>query len=118
MKQQGFSLIEALVSIAILSMAAASVLVLMAEQSRTLSDMQNRALARIVADNALVSELSGESAGKDQPRGEVILNNTKFLWQRKVSPTEIAGIVEVTYTVTRETNPRILATATRLRQDQ
>ncbi len=119
MKQNGFSLTEALVAIAILAMAASSILVLGAEQARTLATMEARAMARIAADNLMVQELTGQRLQSVEASlsGEIEIGNRQFIWQRTRKPTNIPEIVEISYVVQLQGQQQILAQVTRLRRE-
>lgn len=58
--QGGMTLIEVLVAMAILASVAGSVLVMTGQNARFIAASENRFLARIVADNAMVEALAVE----------------------------------------------------------
>ncbi len=118
MKQGGFSLIESLVAIAILAMGAVSVLVLMAEQSRTQIFMEQKFASDIIAGNLMVEELIGERRDflQGNSKGRVERGGVVYYWQRQTSPTDLPNIYEITYEVRRQPQGQILASVTRLRR--
>ncbi len=119
MRQNGFSLTEVLVAMAILAMVATSFLVLGAEQARTLAAMEARAMARIAADNLMVQELTGQRLQSLEASlsGEIEIGNQQFIWQRTRKPTNIPEIVEISYAVKLQGQQQILAQVTRLRRE-
>ncbi|MBI1251671.1 MAG: type II secretion system protein GspI [Alphaproteobacteria bacterium] len=84
----GFSLVEALVALAVFALAGVALVQLQAQSLRTLSAAETRALARIVVQNALVDvaarstppELGGEA-------GEAELGGRTWRWRTEIEAT-------------------------------
>lgn len=88
--QKGFSLIEALVALAILGIAATGIIRAAESHIDTLRDLERRAAAQWVAENALVQA----ALGLDGPREEEMLG---YRWRADVrrGPSEDPDIARV-----------------------
>ncbi|MFC3717289.1 type II secretion system minor pseudopilin GspI [Luteimonas soli] len=109
---RGFSLIEMLVAVAVLSLIALALLNLAGENTRTALVVEERVLAGIVADNRAVEamlaapgELSAHAEGSE-PAGD-----REWRWSRNVSSTDMDAIVRVDVTVMAPGEERIAAEA-------
>ena len=106
-RQRGFTLIEVLVAIAVLSGAVAATLVLMAGQARGTAALADNAMARIAAENALVETILREEGGS--ARGTLEVGARAFVWRASATPTEVVGLTLIEVTVTREGEDQVLA---------
>ncbi|MEM6747413.1 MAG: type II secretion system minor pseudopilin GspI [Pseudomonadota bacterium] len=95
---RGFTLIEVLVALAILSVVAGSILVLVTQHTRNAIALEERALARIVAENAMVDYRLGTTGGQIVDlQGEELFGERIFFWEitRRNAPLEGFRAVEV-----------------------
>lgn len=94
--EQGFTLIEILVSLAVLSLSAVALLNLSGENTRTAAAMETRTLAAVVAENRAVEALVapappavGRAADTDRLAGR------NWRWLRLVSRTADPQILRI-----------------------
>ena len=106
--QSGLTLIEVLVAIAILAGAVGAVLVLMATQARGASALSDQALARIVAENAMVAVVIGEETGRS-PSGSEEIAGREFAWAAARTSAPLPGLDAVTVSVRRDGGEQVLA---------
>ena len=107
-RQSGLTLIEVLVAIAILSGTVGAVLVLMATQARGAAALADKAAARIVAENAMVSVMIGEAEGRT-PSGTEEVAGREFAWEAAREEAPMPGLEQVTVSVRREDGTQVLA---------
>lgn len=98
--QQGFTLMEALVAVAVFATAAMGLISLNTNSIRISAQMGDRALARQVAENVAVETVTnpqlqviGRSIGKERQR------RRSFAWERDITPAPRDDLVEVTIRV-------------------
>ncbi|KCZ99267.1 general secretion pathway protein I [Hyphomonas polymorpha PS728] len=98
--QQGFTLMEALVAVAVFATAAMGLISLNTSSLRISAQMGDRALARQVAENVAVETITnpelqviGRSGGQEVQRGR------SFVWQRDITPAPRDDVVEVSIRV-------------------
>ena len=94
--QAGFSLMEALVALAVFSTAAVGMMSLNTNGIRISAQMGERALARQVAENVAVDTVTdtalqvvGRSTGKEEQRRQT------FEWERVVSPAPREDLIQI-----------------------
>lgn len=94
--QEGFSLIELLVALAVFSLAVMALLNLAGESTRVAASLEERVLAGVVADNRAVEALAPEeppqpglSEGVEQAGGR------EWRWIRSVTATPDPDIIRV-----------------------
>lgn len=114
--QSGFSLIEVLVALGLIGTAIAALLSVQGESGRTLSALENRALADIVAENRLVT-VSLEGLPPDGvSRGTERLGGRLWRWTVRVRRTPEPGLRRVEVSVGPDQTDSTLATLTAFRQ--
>ena len=98
--QQGFTLMEALVAVAVFATAAMGLISLNTNSIRISAQLGDRALARQVAENIAVESVTnpdlqiiGRSAGEEVQR------RRSFSWEREVAPAPRSDLVEITIRV-------------------
>ena len=84
--QKGLTLVETLVSLAILSAIALSSYAVLSQATWFMAREQERALAGVIADNILIDALAREAApDKGVEEGEQDLSGRRFFWRRTVT---------------------------------
>ena len=111
--QSGLTLIEVLVAIAVLAGAVGAVIVLMATQARGAAALSDKALARIVAENAMVAVVIGEETGRS-PDGTEEVAGRAFAWEAARTNAPLPGLEGLTVSVRREDGEQVLAGLTTL----
>jgi len=99
--EQGFTLIEVLVALTVFSLAAMALLNVAGENTRTASVVTTRVMAGVVAENqavALTTDATLLAAGDVE--GSESQGGRLWRWSRKVSSTDVAGIMRLDVTVT------------------
>ncbi|MBB4657620.1 type II secretion system minor pseudopilin GspI [Parvularcula dongshanensis] len=112
--QRGLTLIEVLVALAVLATAIGAILVLMGNQSRGAAALADNALARIVAENAMVEVVTGESE-QEEPQGTQEIAGRTFAWQAARVASPIPETQLLTVEVTRDRGGQVLATLSTLK---
>jgi len=99
--ERGFTILEMLVALAVLSLGAVALLNLADENTRTAALLQTRLFAGIVADNRAVESLTspmppaiGTESGIEQAGGQA------WRWTRSVAPSADADVLRIRITVT------------------
>lgn len=113
---QGFSLLELLVAVSILALAAIPILVNQSQSVRMASHVQEKVLAHTVAENivVLLSVKSGISTGVLS--GEQRQGGAVFLWQADISRTTNGGPLMMSVSVSRPDSATKLAHLTGFRE--
>ncbi|HRD46996.1 MAG TPA: type II secretion system minor pseudopilin GspI [Caulobacter sp.] len=109
--EQGFSLIEVLVALAVFSVAALALVDLGGENIRTARAIEARVIAGVVAESRASEAVIdwpplGETSGEDRA------GDRSWRWVRKVSRTDDPEIVRVDVVVTPAPRGRTLAEVT------
>ena len=112
--EQGFTLIEVLVAMAVFSIAALALVNVAGENSRSAFAIERRVVASVVAENRLVEALIdwppvGETRGEDQAA------DRNWRWVRRVTPTSDPEVVRVDVVVSTSDSPRTVAEVTAFR---
>lgn len=117
--EKGFSLIELLVAVAILSLAAVTLLESQTQAIGLTSAVEQRSLASVVAENRLNLALGlveppapGTRSGQDEQLG------ADFLWRETVRPAPDGGLLIIDVTVTAGNGGQELARLTGFRKGQ
>ena len=94
--ERGFTLLEMLVALAVLSLGAVALLNLAGENTRTAALLQSRLFAGIVADNRAIAALTdpvapgiGNESGIEQAGG------TSWRWTRAVTPSGDGSVLRI-----------------------
>lgn len=100
-REHGFTLLEMLVALAVFSLAALALLRLEGATLRQTADLDDKALAQLVARNMGVELLTDPAPPPlGQARGEVVNGGRRWRWTRSVSRTPDARLVRVDIAVT------------------
>jgi general secretion pathway protein I len=96
-QNQGFTLIEMLVALAVFSLAALALVKLDSSTIRTSSNVEEHLLARITLSNLAVEALTDPGpAPLGSSRGEVVNAGRRWSWTRQVSRGEAgAGLTRI-----------------------
>ncbi len=96
----GFSIVEALVALAVFAMAGVGLVQLQTHSLSTLTRVERNALALMVAQNQLVAAI-GATAAPDlgASQGETMNAGRTWRWQMRVAPTEDAAIRRIDVSV-------------------
>jgi len=115
--QKGLTLIEVLVSMAILSAVIGSLLVLLGQQTRQAGYLEQRMLARIVAENALADFMAAKLTNREADlSGEVELSGWEFFYAVDRAAAPLEGFETVTTEVRLGRDGQVLATLSTLRE--
>ncbi|MDX2222798.1 MAG: type II secretion system minor pseudopilin GspI [Rhodospirillaceae bacterium] len=113
---RGFTLIEVLVALSILSIGVLAAFKLVRESTLALGGVRERVMADIVADNTLI-----ETLAQPQPpvvtmtRGEVDMAGARWTWRRTVTPTSDPDLLRIDIEVGRGDASGALARVTGFR---
>ena len=115
--QRGLTLIEVLVALTVLSLAVGSLLILLSQHSRNAAALEDQALARIVAENALVGYVGAVKTG-DAKRleGEQTIGDRIFVWEIDRERSSVSGFEKVEASVRLEDREQVLASMTTLQR--
>lgn len=94
--QQGFTLLEMLVALAVFSLAALALVRLQGVTLRTAADLDSKALGQIVARNLMVdtqSDLAPPGVGQEE--GEVENAGRRWHWTRTVKAIDDKRLLQV-----------------------
>ena len=112
----GFTLLEMLVALSVLSLAVLALVNLAGENLRTEAALESRVFAQVVAENRAVEALTalappaiGETNGTEESAGRI------WRWTRKVSTTAEAGILRVDIAVAAQEGDQVLSAVTLFR---
>lgn len=89
LRRSGFTLIEMLLALAVFAYAASSILAVLGQTAKNLSEIETMTFASWVANDRLM-ELQVDTTWppKDKEKGERELAGQKWFWQQKVEKTE------------------------------
>ncbi|GGY52720.1 type II secretion system minor pseudopilin GspI [Parvularcula lutaonensis] len=114
--QKGLTLIEVLVALAVLSSIVGSILVLIGQHTRHAAAIEERALARIVAENAMVAYVAAKRSGQPADlSGEEEIAGRAFTYVIDRSPAPLEGFETVETNVRIGRDGQVLATLSTLR---
>lgn len=88
-KHQGFTLIEMLLALAVFAYAASSILAVLGQTAKNLSEIETMTFASWVANDRLMEvQVDNTWPPKDKEKGERELAGKKWYWQQRVEKTE------------------------------
>ncbi|MGD9812093.1 MAG: type II secretion system minor pseudopilin GspI [Sphingobium sp.] len=94
--EQGFTLLEMLVALAVFSLAALALIRLQAVTLRTTADLDERQLGGIVAHNLMVdAQTTPDPLTMGDSEGSVENGGRQWRWTQKVAVTDAADIVRI-----------------------
>lgn len=97
--KSGFSLIELLVALAVLSISGMALLNAVQTSTRTTAVLESRSLAQITAENVLNERLA-RSGPLAEDSGRYEIARREFDWSLDIEPTTDEALARVTLTVT------------------
>ena len=113
----GFTLIEVMVALAVFSIAVVAMITAQNENIRTITILEERAIAEIAVENILVETVT---APEDIPvgftSGEVIFAGRPFEWRRQIIETSSPSVHRVTISIYNRGSDHILQSFTALRK--
>jgi general secretion pathway protein I len=99
-RQPGFTLIEVMVALVIVSLALAAVAASMGQMIDTANTMRERTFASWIAQNKIAEmRLAGVIPEVGESNGEVDFANTSWEWTAEVSETGVENLLKVDVTV-------------------
>lgn len=107
--QSGFSLLELMVAVALLSLALIPLLVNQGTSGANALRMHERTLAFLVADNLLLESLAMERAPTGQKTGNISQGGIRFGWQRDVDTVPDSKLSAITVRVYQNESGKTLA---------
>jgi len=113
--QRGFSLIEVLVALVIVATAITALITLQTESARSLSALEQRALADIVAENRMVAQWLAAPPPEGVTRGTVRLAGRQWGWTQRVRATAEPALRRIEVTIRAEGSEQTLAGLTGFR---
>lgn len=119
MREKGMTLVEVLVALAVLGMVAASMVALIGQNTRFISNAEERMFAGIVADNAMIEAL-GRAVALERGAREAELVAAGRTWRvmTTVADAPIDGLVRIDVSVRAGASPQILASASTLKVER
>ena len=109
-KTDGFSLVEVLVALAVLSIAAVALIKVQGESASAASAARERLLAQIVAENQLVETVaSPDPATPGVTTGEVAMGGGRWTWTQDVAETGDRAVSRIDVVVRAVGDDAILA---------
>lgn len=114
--QQGFTLVEVMVAMGILSTVIAGTLVLMSGQLRAAGDIERRMIAGIVAENLLADAVADPAQPVlETEAGIEEMGGTAWAWVLVTAETPIDGMVRITVDIREEEGEQVIRSLTAFR---
>lgn len=97
---RGFTLIEVLVALAIVTVGMAAVLATLSSSAQTVAYLRDKTFANWVALNHIAEvRISGQLPAPGKGDGDVDFAGRKWHWQQEVSTTQVPGMVRMDVSV-------------------
>ena len=114
--EKGLTLIEVLIALAILGAVLGSLLVLMGQHTRQAARLEERMLARIVAENALADYIAATLTNREaDAEGETDLSGREFRFEIDRGEAPIEGFETISVEVRVGRSGQVLATLATMR---
>lgn len=114
--RRGFTLVEALVALTVLALAAVTLLSAQGGQARTLAAVEAKTLAQIAAENALLEAMIDPGLTLGIAQGAEQVGPMRFEWERRVAQTGLTGVMRVHIQVRLAGGQQVLADLTGLKE--
>ena len=116
-REGGFTLIEVLVAMAVMSTAIASALIMMSQHVRTASDIEQRLIAGIVAENILIEGLTDQGQLEvASTKGQTSMGGREWVWTQVIAEAGFPGLYQVRVEVRLEDSAQILRSVEAFRE--
>ncbi len=116
---KGFTLVEVLIAMSILATVVVSLMVMMGTQARTLSEIEAKTFAGIVAENVLAETMASNRPIEIKvSQGEEELVGREWSWVQTVSRNDELPFLEVSVEVTRSGQSQVMAKRIAIRQEE
>ncbi|MBT8473718.1 MAG: type II secretion system minor pseudopilin GspI [Marinicaulis sp.] len=115
-RQEGITLVETLVALAVMGLTATAILVLIGQNTRFATDAREQTFAAIALDNLMVETLLDPNLNETgEEVGPVIYDGYEWNFRRTITDTPIDGIVRIDLVITDVATAQVIARATTLR---
>ena len=115
----GFTLLEMLVALAVLSLAGLALVNLAGENSRTGVVIEERVFAGVIADNRAIEALTSPLPPPlGETKGTEAAAERTWRWTRRVNETPEPGVLRVDIAVMSETSDQVVSAVTIFRGAQ
>ena len=102
-RHAGFTLVEVLVALAIVSVGMLAVFKVIGDTANNVAYLRDRSFAAWIADNQLTElRLTGEMPSVDETKGQVEFAGRRWHWLQKVATTPVEGLRRIDISVRRE----------------
>ena len=113
--QKGMTLIEVLVAMAVLAMVAGAVLTMTGQSTRLIISSEEKAIARILADNEMIEMIARPHAIEESITTESVeFANRRWSVRRSVVSPDVENIYRIEITVALNEQSQVLARAVTL----
>ena len=100
---RGFTLVEVLVALAIVSVGMLAVFKVIGDTAMNVAYLKDRSFAAWIADNRITElRLAGELPSVDETRGDLEFAGRRWFWVQKVATTPVDGLRRIDVSVRRE----------------
>jgi general secretion pathway protein I len=104
--EQGFTLIEVVVALAIVAIGMLAVFKTIGDSVNNVSELRDRSFAGWIADNRITEmRLSGQMPSVEETAGEVEFAGRQWHWVSTVSQTQVQGLRRIDVRVRRDGDP-------------
>lgn len=115
MRDDGFTLIEVLAALVIFSVAIVGLIQLNTQSIRTVSSLETKMLAGVVADNVIVEARREKDISLGEKDGEEIAKGRKFEWAQDITATEMENFYRIVVKVRAADSEQVLIERTGFR---